>query len=431
MRDVRSGAQRSQDASVSERMEPTALAASDVEWSQYSILIVDDNPTNLRVLLDSLERHGFDILVARDGESAIQRAIRVQPDMILLDIVMPGTDGFTTCLRLKEDERTSDIPVIFMTALASSDNKVKGFEVGAVDYITKPLQYDEVLARVTTHLRIRDLQRRLQAQNRLLQQKNAQLHSEIAERARIERRLHHVNQQLRESNISKDMLFSIIAHDLRAPFSALLGLSETVIHYIDDYSKEDLRDNMLKIHASSEAVYGLLENLLAWSRLQRGLLRYRPETIALAALADDLRALFLSQAEHKAVTLTHDIPEGVTVYADKSMLETILRNLLSNAIKFTGPGGSVTVSAIPRESVVEIAVIDTGVGVSDEDIPRLFRVDTQYTQVGTQGEHGTGLGLNLCRELVEHHQGTIWVDSRQGHGSAFRFTLPINQEHAA
>ncbi len=410
-------------------MESTAQPAPDIDFRNYSILIVDDNPTNLKVLFDSLERYGFEILVARDGDSAVQSAEQALPDIILLDVVMPGTDGFTTCINLKQRERTKDIPVIFMTALASPDNKVKGFDVGAVDYITKPLQYEEVLARVTTHLRIRDLQQRLETQNTSLHENNARLQQEITARKRIEKRLKQVNQQLKESNISKDMLFSIIAHDLRAPFSALLGLSETVIHYIDDYSKEEIRDNMIRIRSSSEAVYSLLENLLAWSRLQRGLLHYQPAQISLYDAVEENIALFTSQSEQKHIALRHHIAPDMTVYADKGMLDTIIRNLLSNAIKFTGNGGTITVSAILHEALVEIAVADTGVGLTTDDIPKLFRMDTHYTHVGTQGEHGTGLGLSLCKELAEKHHGSIRVDSQQGRGSTFHFTLPCRREY--
>lgn len=405
-------------------METTAQPVPGWDVRNSSILIVDDNPTNLKVLFDSLERYGFEILVARDGESAVKRAMYAQPDIILLDVVMPGTDGFTTCINLKQHERTKNIPVIFMTALASPDNKVKGFEVGAVDYVTKPLQYEEVLARVTTHLRIRDLQQRLEAQNTMLHEKNKQLREEVTERKRVEKRLKYVNQQLKESNTSKDTLFSIIAHDLRAPFSALLGLSETVIHYIDEYSKEEIRENMIKIRTSSEAVYSLLENLLAWSRLQRGLLQFHPTLISLYDIAEENVTLFKPQAEQKQLALRHHIAADTTVYADKSMLETIIRNLLSNALKFTKQGGAIDISATRSDQLIEIAVNDTGIGIAQDTIPKLFRLDTHYTNVGTEGEHGSGLGLSLCKELVEKHQGTIWVQSEEGRGSAFRFTLP-------
>lgn len=396
---------------------------TDLDFTQYTILIVDDNPTNLKVLFDYLEQYGFEILVARDGESALRRAVQARPDIILLDVVMPGTDGFQTCLRLKARELTRDIPVIFMTALASPDNKVKGFEVGGIDYVTKPLQYEEVLARVSTHLRIRDLQARLEAQNSLLTEKNTQLEHEVQARKRIENKLKRVNRQLKEANASKDQLFSIIAHDLRAPFTALLSLSETVIHYIDDYSKDDIRENMLKIRTSSEAVYSLLENLLAWSRLQRGMLRYQPDQVALADIAANTIDLFRSQAEQKQIRLMNLIEQGITAYADKSMVETIIRNLLSNALKFSSAGDTIDMSATQTGEQVEVMIADTGVGIDPNIVPKLFE-KTPYSNRGTAGEHGTGLGLSLCKELVEKSRGHIWVESDVGKGATFKFTLP-------
>lgn len=405
-------------------MNTTIPAANDLDFRNYKLLIVDDNPTNLKVLFDYFEQYGFELLIARDSETAIQRASYAQPDLILLDVVMPGTDGFQTCLHLKAHDDTKDIPVIFMTALSSPDNKVKGFEVGGIDYVTKPLQYDEVLARVTTHLRICELQHRLEAQNAMLTEKNQQLQEEIAQRKRIAKRLKHVNQQLQEANASKDTLFSIIAHDLRAPFSALLGLSETIINYIDDYTKEEIRDNMLSIRASSEAVYGLLENLLAWSRLQRGLLVCHPDVFALAELTEDTLSLFQTRAAQKHLSLANRVPKQTLVYADKSMIGTVLRNLLSNALKFTSPGDQIVVSSSQTDAQVNVAITDTGLGIDPRVLPTLFRRDTYYTQVGTDGEQGTGLGLRLCKDLVEKNHGAIWAESVVGQGTTFMFSLP-------
>lgn len=396
----------------------------EIDFGNHTVLIVDDNPTNLKVLFEYLEQYGFEILVARDGDSAVKRAMYARPDLILLDIVMPSTDGFETCLRLKANAVTKDIPVIFMTALTSPDNKVKGFEVGGVDYVTKPLQHEEVLARVTTHLRIRDLRQRLEAQNALLMEKNDQLEAEIKGRKRIEKKLKQVNWQLKEANASKDKLFSIIAHDLRSPFSALLGLSETVIHFIDDYSKDEIRENMVKIRTSSEAVYSLLENLLAWSRIQRGILKYQPRMVALDEIAEENITLFQHQAEQKKIALNNRIPKHTTAYADKSMIDTVIRNLLSNALKFTSAGDRVELSTIQVKDMVEILVSDTGTGIDPKILPKLFRNDGQYTHVGTAGEHGTGLGLSLCKELVEKNYGAIRVESNKGRGTIFRFTLP-------
>jgi len=396
----------------------------ELNLQECNILVVDDNPTNLKVLLEYLEEFGFELVVARDGESAIKRAQYAHPDIILLDVVMPGLDGFETCLRLKAHEATKDIPVIFMTALASPDNRIKGFEVGGLDYIIKPFQHEEVFARVTTHLRIRKLQQQLESQNALLQEKNEQLQREITERKRAEEQLKDLNQQLREANTSKDRFFSIISHDLRGPFSALLGFSETVITCIDEYSKEKIKENMLRIRTSSEAIYTLLENLLAWSRLQQDMLEYYPGEISLDELTEDSIYLFEPGAEQKQITLRSVVQKNTTAYADSNMIDTVFRNLISNALKFTHSGDTIEVSATQTGDHVEIAVSDSGIGISREDIPKLFQIDTQYTNVGTAGEKGTGLGLSLCKDLIEKNGGRIWIESEVGTGTTFKFTLP-------
>lgn len=238
------------------------------------------------------------------------------------------------------------------------------------------------------------------------------------------RELTEKNAQLAELNATKDKFFSIIAHDLRSPFTALLVLSETVLLFLDEYSKDELRENMLKIKLSTEAVSALLENLLAWSRLQRGSMPYQPKTISLPHKVAENFAIMHAHAEQKQITLENQVLSPTVAYADQAMLDTILRNLLSNALKFTAPGGVITVSASQYESVTEIAVTDTGTGMDDNTLAALFRIDVQHTQIGTAGEKGTGLGLKLCKDLVEQHGGRLWVESCLGQGTTFRFTLP-------
>jgi len=378
-----------------------------------NILVVDDTRENLRLLSDVLTGQGYLVRPVPNGPRAISSAQFSPPDLILLDILMPDMDGYEVCRRLKADECTRDVPVIFISALQETFDKVKAFELGGVDYVTKPFQEAEVLARVKTHLRIRDLQQRLEHQNTLLQENNTRLQQEIPERKRAET-------ALREANASKDTFFSIISHDLRSPFSAVLGLSETVIHYIDEYTKEEIRDSMLRIQSSSEAVYSLLENLFAWSRLQRGVLQYRPIVISLHDIVEENLALFNMQADQKQLTLTHSVQEGLKAYADGNMLNTIIRNLVSNALKFTESGGSIEISGQDRGEHVEVAVSDTGAGIPPQDIQKLFRIDAQYANIGTGGERGTGLGLNLCHDLVERNGGKMWVKSSLGKGTTFK-----------
>lgn len=255
-----------------------------------------------------------------------------------------------------------------------------------------------------------DITDRKQAEARLLA-----AHNELKEK----------NAQLAELNASKDKFFSIIAHDLRGPFSSLIGLSEVVLMFLDEYSKEDIRKNMLRIKSSSEAVSSLLENLLTWSRLQRGVLTYSPEVLDMQQVVEENIELMYSQSEQKQIALHNLVLPNTMAYADFHISNAVIRNLLSNALKFTPEGGQISVAAMPGEAEVLMSVADTGTGISPENIGKLFRIDVQFTNIGTSGERGTGLGLKLCKDLIEAQKGRIWVESELGKGTIFRFTLPI------
>ena len=370
-----------------------------------TILVVDDNPTNLQVLLESLKRTGLKILVARTGESAIQQAEYGKPDLILLDVMMPGIDGFETCRRFKTLEAFKDIPIIFMTALTDTTDKLKGFQAGGVDYVTKPLQHEEVLARVVTHLTIRRLQQESREQHLLLQEKHAELQA---------------------LNASKDKFFSIISHDLRSPLSSVLVglrlLTDTESRLTDNEKNELIRDS----HRTVEQLYNLLDNLLVWSRLQRGLMEYAPQPLDLRPLFERNATLFAANAEQKQIAIRQTVAEPVIAFADSHMIDAIIRNLISNALKFTDAQGTITLAASQNEHAVELTVTDTGIGMDAETVAKLFRLDVRYNQLGTAGEKGTGLGLNVCKEFAEKNGGSIAVESVVGAGTTFRVTLPTS-----
>ncbi|MBE2198760.1 MAG: hybrid sensor histidine kinase/response regulator [Anaerolinea sp.] len=373
------------------------LDADTLQTSAQTILIVDDNPTNIGVLADYFEERGFTILVARDGESGLEKAIYAQPDLILLDVMMPGMDGFETCRRLQAHQTTHHIPIIFMTALTDVDDKVKGFAVGAVDYVTKPLQQEEVLARVTTHLKIRSLTQRLQKANAALTQLNA----------------------------DKDKFFSILAHDLRGPFLPLLGSSELLARRVDMLSKPKIADMSMAIFESAQRVLDLLENLLQWGRLQIGHADYNPRHLLLPRVVRQNIELLRPGALTKEIILHHELERPLFLYADQNMLNFVLRNLLTNAIKFTPRGGRITISAQPyQQDFILIAIADTGVGMSANVIANLFHLDAHHSTPGTDNETGTGLGLILCQEMVQRNGGQIWIESSEGQGTTAYFTVP-------
>jgi len=242
-------------------------------------------------------------------------------------------------------------------------------------------------------------------------------------------------QELAELNASKDRFFSIVAHDLRGPFNPLLGMAKLMTRLPDETPPTEFRTMAESVYFSARNVYELLENLLAWSRLQRGRMEHEPERLDLKEIADRNARLFADVAVDKDIGLESGVAVGVMVYADENMLKTVIRNLLANALKFTPRGGRVAVTALPDamdSNVVQVVVSDTGVGISPEAQAKLFRLDVTYSTTGTAEETGTGLGLIICEEMVEKNGGRIWIESDgvPGQGTAVKFTVPLVQAPA-
>lgn len=244
------------------------------------------------------------------------------------------------------------------------------------------------------------------------------------ELTQLNEKLTEQQEELRELNISKDKFFSIIAHDLRSPFTSLIGYSDFLASELDTLSNEEIQLFSDKILRSARAVFNLLENLLQWSRIQTGRIEYGPTNFALNDIVTDIIDLYQVNALKKEIALKVDVDPDLVVYADKNMVDTIIRNLLSNAIKFTYPKGTVSINALQQKSDIIVEVVDTGTGISKKDLANLFRIDKQISRQGTQEEAGTGLGLILCKEFVEKNGGEITVESTPGTGTTFRFTLP-------
>jgi signal transduction histidine kinase len=360
--------------------------------SQAVILLVDDNLNNLKLLIEYLKHSGFKVLIAKNGIEAIKRSKLVVPDLILLDIMMPGMNGYEVCDELKKCVQTSEIPIIFMTALTDTTNKVKGFEHGAVDYITKPFQHEEVLMRISTHLTI-------------IRQKK----------------------RLAELNATKDKFFSIVAHDMRNAFASLLNGTQFLSESVQKLSKDQIDKFSKNIYSSAKNTFKLLQNLLEWARLQRGAYEYAPQLFDFHTIAIEMTSLYEEMAKQKNIHLTHDIVEGTFIHSDSQMIKTILRNFITNAIKYTYSEGSVHFSMKQDDGYKIISVKDTGVGIPHEEISNFFQIDTTHSAPGTCQETGTGLGLILCKELAEKCGGNIWVESVPQQGSTFYVSIRDEQ----
>ena len=247
---------------------------------------------------------------------------------------------------------------------------------------------------------------------------------DITERKRGEEKLVQLNQQLKELNAAKDKFFSIIAHDLKNPFNAIIGFSNILIEQIHKNDYEGISEYAGIILDSSKRAMSLLTNLFQWSRSQTGRMEFNPEHIELVELINDVIKLSNDSALQKSITLSKELPRSVPIFADKAMINAIFRNLISNAIKFTHENGNIIISAKQEQNEVIVTVSDNGVGIRKDAIDKLFRIDECYSTPGTQKEKGTGLGLLLCKEFVLKHVGKIWVESEFGIGSSFFFTIP-------
>lgn len=270
---------------------------------------------------------------------------------------------------------------------------------------------------------VTDITRKLEEQNALYRQAQ----DEIRIRKQIQKKLKESERSLKELVLTKDKFFSIIAHDLINPFNALLGLSNILITGCEEKDFEKVEECSNLINISTESVYALLINLLDWSRLQLGKFQLNPEQFKVEESIDNIISQLISSADSKEITIIKNVHPSLTIFADKNMFNTVIRNLISNAIKFTFRKGKININALSIDENTVIAISDTGIGITTDDIKNLFKIDSNISTPGTDMERGTGLGLVLCKEFIDQHKGKIWVESEIGEGSTFYFSLPIHE----
>jgi len=374
-----------------------------------TVLIVDDMPDNLGVLTTHLEDHGYLAVVAQGGAEGIERAEFVHPDLILLDVLMPGLDGLETCRRLKASERTRDIPIIFMTALVDTVAKVAGFEAGAVDYVTKPLDGAEVLARIDTHLTLYRLRHELELQN-------AQLQREILAHEQTQ-------QALRRSNTELEQLAYVASHDMQEPLRMVASYLQLVAQRYHGRLDADADEFIGYAVDGAKRMQALINDLLAYSRIGTKARPFEP-TDCNAVVKTALAQLRIAIDESGAEVVVGALP---TVPGDATQLLQLFQNLIGNAIKFRGGGRppKVDVSAEAHADGWCFAVRDNGIGIAPEYFERIFVL---FQRLHGRTEYaGTGIGLAICKKIVERHGGRIWVESTPGEGAVFRFTTPREQ----
>ena len=377
------------------------------------ILIVDDLPENVLILKKTLLREGYKTEIATNGMDAIKMVKDIKPDLILLDVLMPHTDGYEVCERIKNNPETERIPVIFLTALHDMNYIVDGFNSGGVDYISKPYSIPELLARVKTHVELKKLHDLNISYINKLFEKNRELNETKA--------------KLIELNNSKDKFFSIIAHDLRNPFQGLIKAIDYIINDFDSLNNHEILEILKDLSSSSSNIFKLLENLLEWSRVQSGKIPLNKVNQNIHQLVENCIDILKEIARQKEIILINEIDTYLVGFFDVNMISTVLRNLISNSIKFSNKDSIIKVqSQQPDNKFIEISVSDNGVGIPEEKLYQIFSLGAKNTNLGTSGEKGTGLGLILCKELVEKNGGTISVISKENLYTKFSFTVPIS-----
>ncbi|NOX18016.1 MAG: hybrid sensor histidine kinase/response regulator [Chlorobi bacterium] len=379
-----------------------------------TVLVVDDTPENIGVITPTLERAGYKVLVALNGKTAIERAQMGKPDLILLDIMMDGMDGYETCEKLKENPQTKSIPVIFMTALADTEQKIKGFKVGAIDYVTKPYQTDEVLARVNTHITLNRLREELKEANERLEEKVKERTAEL-EKAK---------EKAEAADRLKGEFLATISHEIRTPINGILG----PLYFIEEECgamNDSIKEDFSAIRRGAERLIRTVDLIVDVSKFQSGNCNFQKEKIDfLSEIVIPAVEKFKEDAEEKNLYLTFENETDSAIdYFDVEAAAKIINELLRNAIGFTKEGG-VTIRLFRDENdKISISVSDTGVGIEMENIEKIFDAFYQEDQGLTRSFEGNGLGLTLVKFICDDLNCKIKVVSEKGKGTTFTIKL--------
>ena len=374
------------------------------------ILAVDDQPNNLKVIAGVLGDE-YQLSIANNGHNALKILDKLVPDLILLDIMMPGMDGFEVCHEIKLRPQLKDIPVIFLTAKTEISDIVKAFEAGAVDYIFKPFNPLEVKARVNSQLQLFHTSRQLKELNYKL--------------AVSQQELELTNVKLEMLNKQKDKFFSVIAHDLKTPFNNVIALTGLISESLASKEQESLLEYVTMLRNTTDKAMDLLMNLLEWAKSQTGNLKFTPGLIQPISIIQDVLAIYQESIRAKSLIVNFDCNPDYEFFGDQPMIATVLRNLLGNAIKFSLAGGVICLKVNRlADGSTQFSVKDFGIGISSDLLPLLFVLGANTGRPGTRGEPSSGLGLMLCKDFVERHGGSITVESAEGKGSEFSFTIP-------
>lgn len=353
------------------------------------VLIVDDAPEVIAITRVILEDQGIGCISASDGGQALRIARGGAIHLILLDVVMPKLDGFSLCAQLKTETKTAQIPIIFITGRGDDESIARGFELGAVDYITKPFNRYELLSRINTHIQI-------------------------------------ISQKRELSNIIavKNKVLSLISHELRNQFSMLSSVYSLMEADMSLQADEGMSSHIAKLQRGIEETRDLFDNLIIWSKKQRGTLEDKRENLPVAEIVEEIGQVLTPAFEGKNIKFRNRISPELHIMADKLLFSMVIRNFLSNAIKFSHRGGYIEAFGDIVYSEPVIKIRDFGIGMDAEIQHRIFKIDENPSTQGTEQEPGTGIGLIICKDFAERMGARIDYNSELGQGTTFQLSFP-------
>jgi two-component system sensor histidine kinase/response regulator len=378
--------------------DPHANPSIDLKGRR--ILAVDDDRINLRIIGGILRNEGYEIGEATSGEQALEVYATFQPNLVLLDVMMPGIDGFATCRTLKKTYGDKCAPVIFVTAKSEADDVVMGFDAGGVDYLTKPFRPKEVVARIRTHLSNQQL---------VEQQKD-------------------LVEQLSKANSAKDRFLGMCAHDLRNPLSSIRGLAELMDENALGVLTAEQKEIIQTIHGASTSMLQLVNELLDVATIEAGHLKLEKEPVSNVEIVE--KSVHLSNIEAAKKNTRIELVKisfDPIVDVDRNKIRQVVDNLINNAVKYSPRGSIVTVLIHANDTHAGFAVRDSGPGIPESERHKLFKDYGRLSTQPTGGEKSTGLGLAICRKIVEAHDGTIGVGDVPGRGAEFIVSLPLHK----